>query len=99
MNPTEVEDRAARLPIHEIARELQDTLGQRPVAYLAGIRDAKLVGQWAREKVAPRALAQLRLREAFKAAVLIREAYGSDTARARLSAATRDSTTTRLPGC
>jgi hypothetical protein len=84
LDPQVIEDEATRAPIAEVAATLQRALGQKPVAYLAGISDAKLVGQWARGKVTPRADAQTRMREAYKAVAMIRSAYGDDTARAWL---------------
>jgi hypothetical protein len=68
--------------IAQIAASLQERLGQRVTAYLSGIRDAKMVGRWARGKAKPRELAELRLRAAYPAAELLATAYGPDTARA-----------------
>ena len=48
-------DTAVRTPIREIARELQGLLGQKYTALLAGIRDPKAVGEWARDERAPHA--------------------------------------------
>ena len=79
-----IEDEAARSSIQVVVATLRSALGQRPVAYLAGISDAKLVGQWALGRVTPRGEAQMRLREAFKVLLLIRSSYGDDTAQAWL---------------
>jgi hypothetical protein len=68
--------------IAEIAAALQKRLGQRVTAYLSGVRDAKVVGRWARSKAKPRGLAELRLRAAYPAAELLAGAHGTDTARA-----------------
>lgn len=82
IDPVAVEEEAARLEIAAIARFLQQTLGQQLTAYLAGLRDPKMVGRWASGKVEPRDLAQAKLRTAFQAARMIVEAYGVETARA-----------------
>jgi hypothetical protein len=68
--------------IAEVAAYLQENLGQRVTAYLGGVTDAKLVGQWASGKVKPRSLPVHRLRSAYQAARYLVEAYGPETARA-----------------
>lgn len=78
----EIERTAQVEGIAEIAASLQERLGQRATAYLSGVKDAKMVGRWARGKVKPRELAELRLRAAYPAAALLVSAYGPDTARA-----------------
>jgi hypothetical protein len=82
IDPVAVEEEAARLEIAAIARFLQETLGQQLTAYIAGLRDPKMVGRWASGKVEPRDLAKAKLRTAFQAARMIVEAYGVETARA-----------------
>jgi len=81
-NLQEIERTAQVEGIAEIAASLQERLGQRVTAYLSGVRDAKMVGRWARGKAKPRELAELRLRAAYPAAELLASAYGPDTARA-----------------
>ena len=39
---------ATRLDLPSLVRSLQDVLGQRLVAVIAGVSDAKAVGKWAR---------------------------------------------------
>ena len=78
----EIERTAQVEGIAEITASLQARLGQRVTAYLGGVKDAKMVGRWARGKVKPRELAELRLRAAYPAAELLASAYGTDTARA-----------------
>ena len=64
----------------EMAKYLQGHLGQKLTAYLAGLKDAKTVGQWARGKVQPPALTRERLRAAFHATELLRARYGDEAA-------------------
>lgn len=82
--PAQIEIDATRMPIADIAAYLQEHIGQRPTAYLSGLKDAKTVGQWAGGQVAPRSLASLRLRHAYQAIRLIVEAFGDETAGAWL---------------
>ncbi len=49
----------------EVATYLQKTLGQKMTAYLSGLKDTKEVGQWASGEVAPRLMAESRLRYAY----------------------------------
>jgi hypothetical protein len=44
---------------------LQEGLGQKLVAFMAGVEDPKTVGRWAKGERAPRRDAEHRLREAF----------------------------------
>ena len=64
--PEQVSDDAARLPISEIARFLQDHLGQRMTAYIGGVTDPKMVSRWIARQNAPRDESQRRLREATR---------------------------------
>lgn len=68
--------------IPEVARYLQENLGQQVTAYLSGVTDVKMVGQWASGKVKPRPLPDHRLRLAYQAARYLVEAYGPETAKA-----------------
>ncbi len=77
----EIERRAMVEKIDAIARFLQDNLGQKLTAYLAGLNDPKVVGAWAQGKARPRDLANHRLRCAFKVASMLVDAYGSETAK------------------
>ncbi|MBV9279482.1 MAG: XRE family transcriptional regulator [Chloroflexi bacterium] len=70
--------------LSDIARYLQETLGQQIVAYVCGLKDPKMVGSWASEKAQPRPPADLRLRQAYQAVRLIADVYGPGTARAWL---------------
>ena len=69
-------------PINQVAGELQEVLGQRLVAYAAGVRSPKLVGRWATGEHEPREDAMKRLRELYEAVLTLREHYGAETIRA-----------------
>lgn len=64
----------------EMAEFLQGHLGQKLTAYVAGLKDVKTVGQWARGKVEPPALTRERLRAAFHATELLAVRYGDEAA-------------------
>lgn len=68
------------LQIPELASYLQAHLGQRLTAYLAGIKDAKAVGQWIQGRAEPSAIARERLRAGYHAAVVLSEAFGDRAA-------------------
>ncbi|NEB75441.1 XRE family transcriptional regulator [Streptomyces sp. SID14478] len=70
------------MPIADIARFLQDNLGQRLTARMAGISDAKQVGRWASGSSNPRPEAETRLRDAIQIFHLIQSAESVYTARA-----------------
>jgi hypothetical protein len=67
-----------------VARYLQDELGQKTVAYLAGIKDAKMVGRWAAGKNQPAELPRLRLRASYELTQLLVAAFDGETAKAWL---------------
>lgn len=73
---------AMRMPIDEIVRTLQEVLGQRLVAHIAGLRDVKAVGDWARGDRAPRSTAERRLRAAFQTFRILAEVESEHTVRA-----------------
>jgi len=52
--------------IKDVARYLQEALGQKLVAYLANVNDNKRVGRWSQGDQAPRIEAERRLRAAFQ---------------------------------
>lgn len=80
----EVERETSTESVASIARYLQEALGQKTVAYVAGIRDRKMVGRWAAEKNAPPEMTVLRLRAAFEITKLLSAAYDAETAKAWL---------------
>ena len=81
---------ATLAPVDEIARELQDELGQRLVAYAAGIRSPKLVGRWAVRAHAPATEAEQRLRALYRTTLILGAAYGPETKRAWLTGSNPD---------
>jgi hypothetical protein len=64
----------------DLASYLQEHLGQRLTAYLAGLKDVKMVGQWAKGRVEPPAITRERLRAAFYATALFLVRYGDAAA-------------------
>lgn len=74
--------RAVEYDIADIARFLQETLGQSLVAYIAGVGHAKVVGGWADRKHAPRSEAEQRLRLAFQIFHMLQEEDAPPTVRA-----------------
>lgn len=83
-HPELIERNATVLPFAEVADWLQAQLGQQLTAYVAGLRDAEVVGGWRSGRVQPRAAAELRLRSAYHAVGLVADAYDARTARAWL---------------
>jgi len=63
---TEAHQKAVVFEIKDIARYLQEALGQKLVAHMAGVADPKRVGRWAQGTQAPRGEAERRLRAAFQ---------------------------------
>src|SRR3954453_7906176 len=82
LDPTRVSEEATRLGIDAVAAYLQEQLGQKLTAYLAGVTDPKMVGRWAAGKAQPRDEREMRLRDAFKATRMLVEAFGAQTAKA-----------------
>lgn len=76
----EIERRMVLIDTAEMARYLQDHLGQKLTAYLAGLKDTKSVGQWALGKSEPPAITRERLRAAFHATSLFLLAYSDQAA-------------------
>lgn len=73
------------LPVAEIAAYLQEHLGQRMAAHLAGLSDAKQIGRYTRENGPdPSSATERRLREGYKVVRMIVEAYDANTAKAWL---------------
>ena len=80
-----LEHEAATRDIREIARWLQEQLGQRMAAHLAGLNDAKQIGRYGREDgPAPSSRIGRRLREGYKIVQMIVLAYDAKTAKAWL---------------
>lgn len=80
-----LDDEATTGSIREIAAYLQDAVGQRIAAAIAGLVDAKQIGRYAREDgPEPHATNERRLREGYKVVRMLVDAYDSKTARAWL---------------
>lgn len=80
-----LDDEATTRSIREIAAYLQDAVGQRVAAAIAGLSDAKQIGRYAREDgPAPHGTTERRLREGYKVVRMLVEAYDDKTARAWL---------------
>lgn len=62
---------AIRTPISQVAAYSQDALGQRLTAVIAGVSDAKAVGQWALGKRVPGPQVQQRLRHAYQITAML----------------------------
>ena len=77
----EIEKQAKTAKIRQIAEYLQKYLGQKITAYLSGLKDPKVVGLWSKGGNEPRELAAQRLRCAYEAALMLVDAYGSETAK------------------
>ncbi len=77
-----VHTRATRASMSEVAACLQTVLGQRLTAVVAGVNDAKAVGQWARGARVPHPEAERRLRDAYQVVGLLLEYDKPDTIRA-----------------
>jgi hypothetical protein len=80
-----LDDEATIRPIREIAAYLQDAVGQRVAAAIAGLNDAKQIGRYARDGgPEPHGATERRLREGYKAVRMLVDAYDAKTARAWL---------------
>jgi uncharacterized protein (DUF2384 family) len=64
-------------PMPEVAGELQELLGQKLVAYAAGVRSPKLVGRWAAGEHDPRSESEKRLRDLYRVWLTLKEEYDS----------------------
>jgi len=78
-------EQAVGTPIADVASYVQELLGQKWTAYLAGISDAKAVGKWARGTRKPQPDSERKLRDAYQIAVLIAQVDDEPTARAWFS--------------
>ena len=73
--------RVTRQSIAATAADLQELLGQRLVAMMAGVKDAKAVGRWARGEDIPRVQAAAALRNALHVVELLRSQEDDETIR------------------
>jgi plasmid stabilization system protein ParE len=80
-----LDDEAATRSIREIAGYLQEAVGQRVAAAIAGLVDAKQIGRYAREDgPQPHGATERRLREGYKVVRMLVDVYDAKTARAWL---------------
>jgi uncharacterized protein (DUF2384 family) len=76
---------ATVLAASDIARYLQEQLGQRMAAHLVGLSDSRQIGRYSREDGPhPSETTERRLREAYKVVRMIADAYDAKTAKAWL---------------
>ena len=71
---------AARVPTDQVARELQEVLGQKLTAFIAGAKDPKATGKWAQGRQ-PHPDTELRLRAAHQVLEVLLESDSAQTAR------------------
>jgi hypothetical protein len=76
----EITRRVILAPTPEVAGYLQEHLGQKLTAYLAGLKDTKTVGQWVKGSSEPPAITRERLRAAFHATQLFLSVYDDHAA-------------------
>lgn len=62
----EAHERSVSFEVKDVAQYLQEALGQKLVAYIAGVGDSKQVGRWAQGTQSPRDEPERRLRAAFQ---------------------------------
>src|SRR5712692_6478700 len=73
---------ATQLPFPEIVRELEQLLGARLVAYIAGVTEARAVREWVASERAPRPHIPAKLRMALRIALIIAQSDDAGVARA-----------------
>ena len=73
--------RVTRQSIAATVAALQELFGQRLVAVIAGVKDAKVVGRWARGEDIPRARAAATLQNALHVVELLRSQEDDETIR------------------
>src|ERR1700736_258968 len=79
--PRHAHARVARQGLAATAAALQELLGQRLVAVMAWVKDAKAVGRWARGEDIPRAQAAATLQNALHVVELLRSQEDDETIR------------------
>lgn len=73
---------AIRASVEDVAASLQELLGQKLTAVIAGVTDARAVGEWARGERAPHPKAEERLRHAYQIAEVLVHVESAQTVRA-----------------
>jgi hypothetical protein len=80
-----LEREATVRPLSELAAYLQETLGQRMAAHLAGLEHVKQIGRYARGAAKPRnEVVDRRIREGYKVVRMLADTYDATTAKAWL---------------
>ncbi len=80
--PQEAHRKAVESSIADVVGYLQEVLGQKLVAYIAGVADPRTVGRWAAGDRAPRAEHEQRLRSAYQTFQLLLAEESPHTVRA-----------------
>ena len=75
-------ERAVRAGVPEMATYLQDLFGQKLTAFMAGSRDPKAVGKWARGERLPHPEVEECLRAAYQVASFLMQAESRPAVRA-----------------
>jgi uncharacterized protein (DUF2384 family) len=83
-DPEQIERDSTIAPVRELAHYLQETVGQKMTAFLAGLNDPRVVGRWASGKNAPQLENEMRLRYGYRVVRLLTNAYDPSTAKAWL---------------
>jgi hypothetical protein len=78
----EAHRRVTESNIQQITQYLEEVMGRKLVATLAGVKDQKAVAQWASGERAPRAAAEERLRAGYQIFRLLMAAEAQHTVRA-----------------
>lgn len=78
----EAHRKSVEFEIGDIAQFLQETLGQKLVAYMTNVSDPKTVGKWAKGANIPRAEVEHQLRTAFQVFHLLQSEEAPHTVRA-----------------
>lgn len=73
---------AMREPVGRVAAGLQEIVGQRLAAVIAGVGNAKAVGLWARGERAPHPDAERRLRDAYHVSLMLLSRESPESVRA-----------------
>ncbi len=76
-----IEHDSKTLAISELVQYLCDHLGRQAVAYMAGLKDTQMLGDWI-SGTEPRRTNQMRIRYAYRAARMIIDAFDEKTAEA-----------------
>lgn len=78
----EAHRKAVEISPNDIAKALQEALGQKLTAHIARVADPKTVGAWASGETSPREASEQRLRAAFQIFHLLQEQDSSYVVRA-----------------